>query len=351
VLITNAFRPFFYNFNLIQKLITMENSPQKSGTNPLMLVALLITTGLAAVMSYFYFDQKKTVETQETTISQRVEELSTTRIRLDSISTALNTKIAEVQKLGGDVEELLTVKARLEADKLALQKGNAREIQGIIGKYAGKIKEYDSFLMEKDTLISQLQREKGILTATNENLSTSNKQLNNNIQTLNTNVQALSSERQQARDSVAALATKNTELSTKVNRAAVLKAQNLKIYAVSSKGKVQEDDTYKAKRIDKIKLTYSLLDNPITKEEPKDVYVRVLDPDGAVVSDLANGSGTFMADGAETIYTTKQTINYDRNGQKVELLYTRGTAYKPGKYTVELFSEGYKIGTGQFAVR
>jgi len=77
----------------------------------------------------------------------------------------------------------------------------------------------------------------------------------------------------------------------------------------------------------------------------------VLDPDGAIVSDMANGSGTFSVDGNETVYTTKQTVNYTNNNQKVELLYTRGIPYKPGKYTVELYSEGFKIGSGAFAVR
>lgn len=123
------------------------------------------------------------------------------------------------------------------------------------------------------------------------------------------------------------------------------------MFAVNAKGKVKDDDSYKAKRLDKIKLVYTLLDNPLTKEEPKDVFVRVLDPTGAVVSDMANGSGTFTVDGNETIYTTKQTVNYTNNGQNVELMYTRGIPYKPGKYTVELYSEGFRIGSGEFAVR
>lgn len=134
-------------------------------------------------------------------------------------------------------------------------------------------------------------------------------------------------------------------------RASALRAQNVKVYAVNARGKVKEDDSYKAKKLDKIKLTYTLLDNPLTKEEAKEVYVRVLDPNGAVVSDMANGSGTFNVDGNETIYTTKQTVNYTNNSQNVELLYSRGIPYKPGKYTIELYSEGFRIGAGEFAIR
>ncbi len=317
-----------------------QNPPQKSRTNGALLAALILMTGLAGVSSYLYFTTKEKSDTQEVTIAERVEELSNTRVKLDSISTALDAKIAEVQKLGGNVDELLKVKADLERDKDALRRGNSAtqsSAKAMIAKYDLKIKEYEAYLMEKDTMIVNLQRENGILVTSN--------------QTLNQENTSVKTERQLARDSVATFAAQNQELATKVTRASALKAQNVKIFAVSSKGKVREDDAYKAKRLEKIKMVYTLLDNPLTKEEPKDVFVRVLDPDGAIVSDMANGSGTFTVDGNETVYTTKQTVNYDSKGQTVELLYTRGTTYKPGKYTVELYSEGFKIGAGEFAVR
>ena len=311
----------------------MENNPQRPKTNGALLAALIIMTGLAGVAGYLYFDQKKVSENQEVTISERVEELSTTRVKLDSISTALDAKIAEVQKLGGDVTELEKMKVQLENDKASLRKGNRISL----ARYDAKIKQYEAFLVEKDTLIANLQRE-------NVTLAT-------NVKVLDEENVGLKTERQKLADSVTTVVSQNQELSTKVTRAAALKAQNVKVFAVSRKGKVNDDDAYKAKRLDKIKLVYTLLDNPLTKEEPKDVFVRVLDPQGAVVSDMANGSGTFSVDGNETIYTTKQTVNYTSNGQNVELLYTRGIPYKPGKYTVELYSEGFRIGAGEFAVR
>ncbi|GAB3952945.1 hypothetical protein GCM10028805_35770 [Spirosoma harenae] len=315
----------------------MENNSPKSKTNGALLAALIIMTGLAGVSSYLYFDQKKVSENQEVTISERVEELSTTRVKLDSISTALDAKIAEVQKLGGDVSELEKMKAQLTEDKAALKRGNRISM----AKYEAKIKQYEAFLVEKDTLIANLQRE-------NVTLAT-------NVKTLDEENSTLKVKGQQFRDSIGTVVTQvqsqNEELNTKVTRAAALKAQNVKVFAVNSKGKVKEDDAYKAKKLDKIKLVYTLLDNPLTKEEPKDVYVRVLDPSGAVVSDMANGSGTFNVDGSETIYTTKQTVTYTNNNQNVELLYSRGIPYKPGKYTVELYSEGFRIGSGEFAIR
>jgi len=283
----------------------MENN-QKPKTNGALLAALIIMTGLAGVSSYLYFDQKKVSETQEVTISERVEELSSTRVKLDSISTALDAKIAEVQKLGGDITELEKVKVQLEQDKAALRRGSRVSL----AKYETKIKQYEAFLVEKDTLIANLQRENVTLT--------------DNVRVLGDENTGLKTERQRLSDSVSTVVAQNQDLSSKVTRAAALKAQNVKVLAVSAKGKVKDDDSYKAKRLDKIKLLYTLQDNPLTREEAKEVFVRVLDPQGAVVSDMANGSGTFVVDGNETIYTTKQTVNYTNNNQNVELMYTRG---------------------------
>ena len=145
----------------------MEQNPQqKSKTNGALLAALILMTGLAGVSSYLYFTTKEKSETQEVTIAERVEELSNTRVKLDSISTALDAKIAEVQKLGGNIDELLKVKADLERDKDALRRGNnasASSARAMIAKYDIKIKEYESYLMEKDTLIANLQKENGVL--------------------------------------------------------------------------------------------------------------------------------------------------------------------------------------------
>ena len=122
----------------------MEQNPQqKSKTNGALLAALILMTGLAGVSSYLYFTTKEKSETQEVTIAERVEELSNTRVKLDSISTALDAKIAEVQKLGGNIDELLKVKADLERDKDALRRNNnssAASARAMIAKYDIKIK-------------------------------------------------------------------------------------------------------------------------------------------------------------------------------------------------------------------
>ena len=145
----------------------------------------------------------------------------------------------------------------------------------------------------------------------------------------------------------------NKELTEKVTIASALKVQNVKVAAITSKGKLKEDheNAYKAKRIEKIKVAYTLLPNPLAKQEEKEVIVRVLDPEGAVLTNGMDGSAFYSA-GKELMYTGKQKVAYTNTNQDVEWVFAKGgDRYRPGKYNVELYAEGFKIGEGNFTVR
>jgi hypothetical protein len=79
--------------------------------------------------------------------------------------------------------------------------------------------------------------------------------------------------------------------------------------------------------------------------------LRMLDPQGNVISDMATGSGVFNFGGKETVYTAKQSVFYDNSGQNVDFIYSRGANYTKGKYAIELYSEGFSVGRGSFDVK
>lgn len=316
----------------------MQTEEQKKQSTAWVIVAILAVA--VAALGFLFFQQRAELTDQEATVMEKVREVASTRTKLDSISTVLNMKIAEVEKLGGDVEELNKMKAQLEADKVALSRSKKVET----GKYLTKIKEYETFLAEKDTEIAKLREE-------NQLLATSNDSLNVQVGSLQTERQTLVQRQTELSDSVMTYTAQNKELSEKVNRAAALKAQNFKVLAVTSKGKTRDDDAYKAKRVDKIKMVFDLPENPLTRQETKDIYVRVLDPNGAVLADDATGSGEFEVNGQETKFSSRESVAYLNNNQKVEMVYDNSSQFRPGKYSVELYAEGYRIGGGNFVIR
>jgi hypothetical protein len=300
---------------------------RKSNTG--LVVGLILMTILAAVFGYLYYKEHNITQKQETDLEARVKELASSEIKLDSISKQLDARILEVQGLGGDIAELQKVKASLESDRVALRKGNAS-----MGR---KIKEYEEFLTKKDTEIAQLREENQQLISQNEGLT----QEKNELQT----------SRQAVRDSLSGVVAQKTELESKVTMAAALRARNVKVYAVSSKGKIREGENVKSKRVDKVRVDFILEKNPLTMTDDKTIYMRIIDPSGATISDTKTGSGVFQYNGQEQGYTISKDVTYTNNNQDVSILYDRDAPFTSGKYTIELYSEGFSIGEGSFSVK
>ncbi|MFN8343912.1 MAG: hypothetical protein U0X91_02855 [Spirosomataceae bacterium] len=317
------------------------NQGQKKDRKSLLLAALAILALLNVVLIYFFYKEREKNKEQETVIAAKTEEVVATKMKLDSISAQLDAKIAEIQQLGGQVDSLIALKQQLDRDKAALRSASsAAKVD--LSKYKEKIKEYEAVLAQKDQDIAKLKEELGIVTAQNQELSTK--------------VTGLEGEKANLQrtfdDSVGSLSTKNRELAEKVTIASALKAEKIAVNAVSSKGKERDGGTYRAKRIDKLKVDFDLAANPISQSGEREVYLRILDPEGAVMADMATGSGTFMYGGRETVYTAKQRLNYSNDGSQGSIIYSRaGIPLKKGDHTIELYAEGFRIGSTTFKVR
>ena len=314
---------------------------QKKDSKGLLLAALAILALLNVVLIYFFYQEREKNKQQETVMATKTDELVSTRMKLDSISVQLDAKIAEIQQLGGKVDSLVALKAELEKDKSALR-NSAKASSFDANKYKQKIANYESILAQKDQEITKLKEELGIATVQNQ-------ELNQKVGGLETEKASL---QKTYDDEVGSLNEKNKELAQKVTIASALKAQNIAVNAITARGKEKDGGTYRARRIDKLKIDFDLAANPISQNGTREVFIRILDPEGAILSDMATGSGTFMAGGKETVYTAKQDIEYSNDGTTASVIYSRGgQPLKKGEHTIEIYSEGFRIGTGTFKVK
>lgn len=315
---------------------------QSNNSNGLFKVIIGVMAGVLALLGYLFMGARnETLELQKS-LTSKVEQLSSTQIKLDSISKSLDEKILEVQSLGGSVAELEAVKAQLENDKKKLKTDLSFSVQ----KYESKIKEYETFLATKDDDIRKLKEENGILVAKTQTLETEKQQVIVENTSLKTEKEALSTTLTQTVDD---FTTKNNDLKRQVTLASAMKAINVQVTALSSKGKERDGGEYKAKRIDQLKVSFIMPSNPVAAQNNKDIYVRVLDANGAVVE---NGNGGIVqVDSKEIGYSFKQSVPFENNDQRVDLVSGKGASYTKGKYSVELYSEGFKIGKGAFEVK
>ncbi len=300
-----------------------ETTPPKKGNKTVLFIALLLIIILVQSLK-IYLDYQEKVEVKEQ-LATTEEDLAGTMQKLTDIQTELNQKIAEIEKLGGDVKELQKAKAEVELELRRSTKRSTKALQELKDKVEG----YQELLKLKDTEIEKLKHVNSQLFSENKNLKTKQNKLSDSITTLSKN---------------------KDELASKVAMASQLKAENLTIKAVNSKGK-ERNSPFKNKQLQKLKVDFNLAENKVAPIEGKKIMIRVIDENGQVIFDVAKGSGTFIVNGKEEFYTASQEILFDNTKQKLSYLYEKGSEYASGKYTVEIYTDNYKIGSGQFEVK
>lgn len=313
----------------------MEPRPQtRNNSRSYLLAALIVLALLNVLLLYFWYQERQDNKTKDATIAARTEEMLSVKTRLDSVSAQLDAKIAEIQRLGGNVDSLMKVRQQVEVDKRELRNVTSFDSR----KYDRKIRNYQTLLAQKDVEIARLREENGLLTQRNDSLSQENS--------------GLKAERQTLSDSVVSVSTKNQELTEKVTIAAALRAENVTANALNARGKERDGGSYKARQVDKVKISVRLAPNGLAKQGGKELYIRVLDPSGAVVSDLATGSGEFTCNGQGMVYTAMQRFTFDNSRQQIDFVYGRGgKRFNEGRHTIEVYCEGFRIGESEFTVR
>lgn len=144
-------------------------------------------------------------------------------------------------------------------------------------------------------------------------------------------------------------------LAEKVEIAAMLKAYNLSAQGVYAKGRNErEESTDKARRVEKIKVCFTLSQNLIIPSGEKTIYCRIARPDNQI---LVKGKGdlyTFVFSGELMQYSIKKTINYRNAEQMVCLQWDKEDDKTPamtGTYNIAVFVDGYEIGQTSFTLK
>ncbi|MBL6445116.1 chromosome segregation protein SMC [Fulvivirga sp. 29W222] len=302
-----------------QSIRENKKSNRKTAIIVTILAIIIIVQGIK-----IYLDHQESVAT-ENQLASTEQELAVTMQRLTDISRELDEKIAEIEKLGGDVTELEKAKADIQDELNRQQRANRSTIRNLKDKVGG----YEVLLKAKDEEIEKL------------------KNVNSELLTENT---SLKTEKNQLFDSLSEVTKSKEALISKVELASQLKAENILIYAINSRGKEREAP-FKSRHADKIKVIFNIAENEVAPIEGKDIMVRIVDGNGQVIFDVAKGSGTFMYEGKEEFYTSNKEILFDNTRQQLTFEYEKGSEWEEGLYNLEVYTEGYKMGSKQFEVK
>ncbi len=296
--------------------------PQKRSRSAIIIGLLAILVIIQSVKIFFDYSDKKELTEQKVEVE---EDLAGTMQRLKEIQAELEVKIKEIDNLGGDVRDLKKAKAEVDAQ---LKRNVARSSKAI-KELKDRVEGYEELLQLKDEEIQKLK-------ASNQSLYTENRELKTEKNAMN--------------DSINRLATAKDQLAEKVAVASQLKAENVEVKSLNSRGKEREPP-FRARQLEKLKVDFNLAENKVAPIEGKKIMIRVIDENGHVIFDVAKGSGTFIYKNKEEFYTASQEILFDNTRQKLSFVYDKGSEYAAGTYTVELYAQDYEIGRVQFIVK
>lgn len=180
---------------------------------------------------------------------------------------------------------------------------------------------------------------------------------NANIEKLKKENLKLSNERDRLRVSVRSankqvnqLTEENILLQEKVETASGLKISEITLNAIQLQKKDREKIETRAKRVDLIRINFDIVDNPLAIKGIHDVFYRVMDPNGNL---LTFDDGTFKANEKTLQYTDKTSIDFLNNGKKYSFDWRPKSTldFQKGIYTVVLYADGFTMGRGSITLK
>ncbi len=102
--------------------------------------------------------------------------------------------------------------------------------------------------------------------------------------------------------------------------------------------------TTKAKRAEKIRVSYSLGENKIAKSGDKEIFVRIITPDGKEMAKNYDETYRFTFNGSSGYYAGKTTVSYNNVEIGATTMCEGNSELLPGKYQIEVTADGVVIG-------
>lgn len=318
------------------------NSPQgeteekEGGKNRIVVIILSILIAVLALLSgYLFFQVNELKAEAEKLRSEKVKAESDTddyRAQLQLLTAKYDSLIQVHDGLRTELEIERAKVVQLMKDYDALKRSGGSMSGGNGLSMRQRLEELQQKYDENEAVILELKAQNQELT--NENFR----------------AQKLVEETKIQNDK---LAQENSKLNKTVEIAKRLKTYELYADAVKlSGGGTKEKATDKAKKADRIRVCFTVLDNQLADKQEKSVYAVIKDADGKTFTQ-GDKSMLTLLNGNEIQYSVKKEIFYDNKVMQICLNWdmTQNEELKAGKYTVDIYSDGVQIGATDFTLK
>ena len=295
---------------------------KSSKTNKLLIAVILILFCFCGYLIWQNLELQKLLETGEIAYNEVTSER-------DQVKGELEDMLAQYKEMEINNEGLT---AELEAERA--------KIEELLKKAKGK--DWSIYKLRKETETLRTIMKGYVVQIDSLN------QINGRLTTENQTVKSkLNNEKNLTKN----LTEKNEDLSDLVTVASYLKTSLLKSYGIKVKNNNTGKPTDRAKRVGKIRTEFSILKNSITIPGKKWIYIRILTPDGKVLSEKTDDSNKFDFNGVRGLYSSKKQINYKNQQQSLTIDWKKTEDFPIGEYNIEIYSDGVDIGKTKFSLK
>ena len=142
-------------------------------------------------------------------------------------------------------------------------------------------------------------------------------------------------------------------LNTKVQEAAVLSTYNYQVGGIHLAGGRREKPTDKIRRVNRIKVCFSLGKNTVVSAGEKTLYIRIARPDKKILVKGHTNEYSFLYDGKKLQYSIMKSVDYQNEPIDVCVYWNRRKTQGmlPGLYHVDIFEGNHNIGHATFTLR
>ncbi|MDF3077991.1 MAG: hypothetical protein K0S09_1880 [Sphingobacteriaceae bacterium] len=288
---------------------------------------IVVILALLGTNAYLFFKDKSANERIVSLSDSMVDQKSSMETEIDKIEAELDKSNASNIQLTAAMKSDQEL-ARKKIEELRVQLKAGKLTQGQLARAQEDIKQLRYFVTKYTDDIEVLQKKNASLTLERDSLKSTV-----------SDVTAKASQ----------LESQNTELNSKVKIASALKVGTIGITPLRVRNSGKETDVTRASTAEKLRISFNIADNPVAQKGMHDIYVRVIDPSGNLVT--SDNNAMFNADGEDLQYSYKTSIDFSNDSKVYNIEWANPNKFQKGTYTVVLYADGYTMGKTSIGLR
>lgn len=278
-------------------------------------------------------------------IYQSQEQKETTELFEIDLKDEANAKILLQGQLDSITNEFEKSKEGIEVRDSLLSKRDAEIFD--------KQKEIQNILNKSEISQSELRQARRMISALNADIGRFKEEMlvlqqkNDSLQTVNV---TLNTEKQSISDELVSEKQKAEETEANVRSTFSISNYQLKGLMVKNSGKEVETD--KAKRIDKLRVSFDLDPNSYAESGVKEIFIAIYKPDGTLgkFADASPGEIDTWSLG-KVQYSDKVRFSYLKGSEQNISFDWEDYNFPKGTYKIDLYQNGFKIGQKALELR